>query len=153
MSACPLSRAPYKIYERSWVYVVTVLTDSFSLHIFLPPRNFSSHVVFGWVDIKGPLTPDDHPWISCFSGVEFIWSAQVVRAHSSTQTTCCIYKWSQKTVPVRLESCSAHWDVCHTHTITGPVLLWLCACDPPLDFTDAEGWSDRSQQRSVSREV
>lgn len=105
------------IWEKFSVYVVTVLTGSFSLQVFLPPRNFSSHVVFGWADIKG-LTPDDHPWISCFSGLEFIWSAQVPRAQGSTQTTCCIYRWSQRKVPGRLESCSAHLCVCHWHTHT-----------------------------------
>ncbi len=40
----------------------------------------------------------------------------------------------------------------HTHH-TGPVLLWLCGRGPPLLFTDAEGWRDRSLRRSVSREL
>ncbi len=38
----------------------TVLTGSFSLQVFLSPRNFSSQVMFVWADIKGARTSDDH---------------------------------------------------------------------------------------------
>lgn len=72
-------------------------------------------IVFGWADIKGALTPDEHPWISCFSGLESIWSAQVPRAQGSTQTACCIYRWSQRKVPVRA---AVRTEVCVTDTHT-----------------------------------
>jgi len=139
------------------VYVVNsqnglILITDISLSVKL----FQSCSVFEWADNKGALTPDDHPWISCFSGLEFLWSAQVRELRAALKQHAvftddhrgkCQWGWR---AAVRTEVCATDT---HTYTITGPVLLWLWACDPPLHFTDAEGWSDRSQPRNVSREV
>ncbi len=146
---CPLSRATQNTREK-----FTVLTGSFSLQIFLSPRNFSSQVMFVWADIKGPLTSDDHPWISCFSALEFnVYDQRRVGGLAAALKQHAVFtndsrgqcQWGR--AAVRTAMCTPH-----THH-TGPVPLWLCGRGPPLLFTDAEGWRDRSQRRSVSREL